>query len=73
MESAAAGAILGKRSNQIGSPRIAVLQLLYTEAMLPSGFFLKKKPPSMILARLYLLENRSRGGTNHDQALSSVW
>jgi hypothetical protein len=39
---------------------IAVLQLLYTETTPQSGFFLKKKPPSIEPVRTYVLENRSR-------------
>src|ERR1035437_4946588 len=38
---------------------IAVLQLLYTETTPQSGFFLKKKPPSIKPVRTYVLENRS--------------
>jgi hypothetical protein len=41
---------------------IAVLQLLYTETTPQSGFFLKKKPPSIESVRTYVLENRSRSG-----------
>ena len=39
---------------------IAVLQLLYTETTPQSGFFLKKKPPSIESVRTYVLENRSK-------------
>jgi hypothetical protein len=39
---------------------IAVLQLLYTETTPQSGFFLKKKLPSIESVRTYVLENRSR-------------
>jgi hypothetical protein len=38
---------------------IAVLQLLYTETTPQSGFFLKKKLPSIESVRTYVLENRS--------------
>jgi hypothetical protein len=38
---------------------IAVLQLLYTEATMPSGFFLKKKPPCTPPDRARELGNRS--------------
>src|SRR6516165_106272 len=38
----------------------AVPQLLYPETMMRSGFFLKKKPPTMKLNRLRKLWNRSR-------------
>src|ERR1035437_307218 len=41
---------------------IAVLQLLYTETTPQSGFFLKKKPPSIESVRTYVLENRSSLG-----------
>jgi hypothetical protein len=39
---------------------IAVLQLLYPETTPQSGFFLKKKPPSIESVRTYVLENRSK-------------
>ena len=38
----------------------AVLPLLYSEAMLPSGFFLKKKPPCKKLPKVYVWENRPK-------------
>jgi hypothetical protein len=38
----------------------AVPQLLYPETMMRSGFFLKKKPPTMKRNRLRKLWNRSR-------------
>jgi hypothetical protein len=39
---------------------IAVLQLLYTEGRMTSGFFLKKKPPRTQLNSAHELENCSR-------------
>ena len=44
----------------VGLPVIAVLQLLYTEGRMISGFFLKKKPPRTQLNRAHELENCSK-------------
>jgi hypothetical protein len=43
-----------------GEPVIAVLQLMYPESSMPSGFFLKKKPPCTKLLRTRELESCSK-------------
>jgi hypothetical protein len=48
-----------------------VLELLYTESTMTSGFFLKKEPPCTQLNRAHELENCSKARTLHARSAAA--